>query len=169
VPVLLYTLAGRVTESCTAQLYHLKEANGERTLDLRRKGGKGRVWPLPERLCDLIDVATADRTTGSLLLDDDDKPMDRHGIDRLLTRLGKQAGVLSGRDLTPHVLRASKLTHMHDARTPVEEIQEYADHAAIETTLRYIRRRDSSARRRLHAAAAVAVYDRLVDRFTASP
>jgi integrase len=167
VPVLLYTLAGRVTESCTAQLYHLKEANGERTLDLRRKGGKGRVWPLPDRLCDLIDVATTDRTDGPLLLDDQGRPMDRHAIDRLLTRLGKQAGVLSGRDLTPHVLRASKLTHMHDAGTAIEEIQEYADHAAVETTLRYIRRRDSSARRRLHAAAAVAVYDRLVDRFTA--
>jgi integrase len=166
VPVLLYTLAGRVSEAVVAQLHHLKEANDQRTLDLRRKGGKGRVWPLPERLCDLIDVATADRTTGALLLDDDDKPMDRHAIDRLLTRLGKQAGVLPGRDLTPHVLRASKLTHMHDAHTPVEEIQEYADHAAIETTLRYIRRRDSGERRRKHAAAAVAVYDHLVDRFT---
>ena len=31
----------------------------------------------------------------------------------------------------------------------VEEIQEYADHAAIETTLRYIRRRDDSARKEL--------------------
>lgn len=168
VPVLLYTLAGRVTESCTAQLHHLKEANGERTLDLRRKGGKGRVWPLPARLCDLIDVATANRTDGPLLLDDQDRPMDRHAIDRLLTRLGKQAGVLSGRDLTPHVLRASKLTHMHDAGVPIEEIQEYADHAAVETTLRYIRRRDSSARRRQHATAAVAVYDSLVDRFTSA-
>lgn len=168
VPVLIYTLAGRVTECCTAQLHHLKTVNGERKLDLRRKGGKGRVWPLPDRLCDLIDVATADRTTGSLLLDDDDKPMDRHAVDRLLNRLGVAAGVLPDRDLTPHVLRSSKLTHMHDASTPVEEIQEYADHAAIETTLRYIRRRDSSARKAKHAAAAVAVYDQLVDRFVPS-
>lgn len=36
---------------------------------------------------------------------------------------------------------------------------------AIETTLRYIRRRDDSARKAKHAAAAVAVYDHLVDRF----
>lgn len=165
VPVLIYTLAGRVSECCTAQLHHLKTIGGQRKLDLSRKGGKGRVWPLPERLCALIDVATADRTEGPLLLDDDDRGMDRHAVDRLLNRLGKQAGVLGGRDLTPHVLRASKLTHMHDADTPVEEIQEYADHAAIETTLRYIRRRDSSARKAKHAAAAVAVYDRLVDRF----
>lgn len=165
VVVLIYTLAGRVTECCTAQLHHLKTVGGVRKLDLSRKGGKGRSWPLPDRLCDLIDVATADRKNGPLLLDDDDRPMDRHGVDRLLNRLGKEAGVLPGRDLTPHVLRASKLTHMHDAGTPVEEIQEYADHAAIETTLRYIRRRDDSARKAKHAAAAVKVYDHLVDRF----
>lgn len=165
VPVLIYTLAGRVTECCTAQLHHLKTVGGVRKLDLSRKGGKGRVWPLPERLCALIDVAARGRETGPLLLDDDDQPMDRHAIGRLLGRLGTQAGVLPGRDLTPHVLRASKLTHMHDAGVPVEEIQEYADHAAIETTLRYVRRRDDSARKARHAAAAVAVYDHLVDRF----
>ncbi|GAA3155560.1 tyrosine-type recombinase/integrase [Streptomyces rectiviolaceus] len=166
VPVLIYTLAGRVTECCVAGLHHLKSLDGHRNLDLRRKGGKGRVWPLPDRLCALIDVATAGRSEGPILLDDQDRPMDRHSVDRLLTRLGKQAGVLPGRDLTPHVLRASKLTHMHDAGTPVEEIQEYADHAAIETTLRYIRRRKSTALKAKHAAAAVAVYDHLVDRFT---
>ncbi|WP_030188211.1 tyrosine-type recombinase/integrase [Streptomyces violaceorubidus] len=165
VPVLIYTLAGRVTECCTAQLEHLKKTGGKRRLDLSRKGGKGRVWPLPNRLCDLIDVATAGRDSGTLLLTDDDRPMDRHAVDRLLNRLGEEAGVLPGRDLTPHVLRASKLTHMHDAGHPVEEIQEYADHAAIETTLRYIRRRDDAARKAKHAAAAAAVYDHLVDRF----
>jgi integrase len=165
IPVLIYTLAGRVTECCTAHLGQLKTVGGVRKLDLSRKGGKGRSWPLPDRLCALIDVATGSRTTGPLLLDDNDRPMDRHAVDRLLNRLGKESGALPGRDLTPHVLRASKLTHMHDAGSPVEEIQEYADHAAIETTLRYIRRRDDSARKARHAAAAVAVYDHLVDRF----
>lgn len=165
VPVLIYTLAGRVTECCTAQLAQLKTVGGVRRLDLSRKGGKGRSWPLPDKLCALIDVATDGRESGELILDDDDRPMDRHAVDRLLNRLGKEAGVLPGRELTPHVLRASKLTHMHDAESPVEEIQEYADHAAIETTLRYIRRRDDSARKAKHAAAAVKVYDHLVDRF----
>lgn len=165
VPVLIYTLAGRVSECCAAGLHHLKTVNGERKLDLRRKGGKGRVFALPDRLCALIDVAVEGRTGGPLLLDDEDRPMDRHAVDRLLNRLGRTAGVLPGRDLTPHVLRASKLTHMHDAGVPVEEIREYADHAHIETTLRYIRSRDTDALKAKHAAAAVAVYDHLVDRF----
>uniref|UniRef100_UPI0004C08A3E tyrosine-type recombinase/integrase n=1 Tax=Streptomyces capuensis TaxID=1464056 RepID=UPI0004C08A3E len=152
-------------ECCTAHLYHLKTVGGERKLDLRRKGGKGRIWTIPDRLGLLIDVCTEGRAEGPILLDDNDVPMDRHAVDRLLTRLGRAADVLPDRDLTPHVLRASKLTHMHDAGVPVEEIQEYADHAAIETTLRYIRRRESGARKAKHAAAAVAVYDHLVDRF----
>ncbi|MGW2080602.1 tyrosine-type recombinase/integrase [Streptomyces sp. NPDC001939] len=165
VPVLIYTLAGRVTELCTAQMHHLKSHDGKRQLDLRREGGKGRVWPLPDSLSELIDVAAAGRSEGPLLVDDEDRPMDRHSVDRLLTRLGRLAGVLADRDLTPHVLRASKLTHMHDAGTNLEEIQDYADHASIETTVRYMRRRDSSVMEGFRAQAAVVVYDHLVDRF----
>lgn len=165
IPALIYTLAGRVSECCTAGLHNLQEEGGQRKLDLRRKGGKGRVFVLPPRLCELLDVATEDRISGPLLLDDKDQPMDRHGVDRMLNRLGQAAGVLPGREVTPHVLRASKLTHMHDAGVPLEEIQRYADHAQIQTTLRYIRQRDDEALKAKHAAAAVAVYDRLVDRF----
>lgn len=165
VPVLIYTLAGRVSECCTASLHSLQEEGGQRKLDLRRKGGKGRVFTLPPRLCELLDVAISDRTTGPLLLDDQDRPMDRHSVDRMLNRLGQAADVLPGREVTPHVLRASKLTHMHDEGVALEDIQQYADHAHIQTTLRYIRQRDDEALKAKHAAAAVKVYDHLVDRF----
>jgi len=165
VPALIYTLAGRVSECCTAGLHNVKHEGDQRKLDLRRKGGKGRVFVLPPKLCGLMDLATGERASGALLLDDNDQPMDRHGVDRLLNRLGRQAHVLPDRDVTPHVLRASKLTHMHDEGVPLEEIQEYADHAHIETTLRYIRRRGGEVLKAKHAAAAVKVYDHLVDRF----
>jgi site-specific recombinase XerD len=165
VPALIYTLAGRVSECCTAGLHNLRTEGDQRKLDLRRKGGKGRIFALPSRLCSLMDIAIADRASGLLLLDDNDQPMDRHGVDRLLNRLGQAAGVLPGRDVTPHVLRASKLTHMHDEGVPLEEIQQYADHAHVQTTLRYIRKRDDEALKAKHAAAAVKVYDHLVDRF----
>jgi integrase len=165
VPVLIYTLAGRVSECCNAGIHDIKSVGGECKLDLTRKGGKGREFTLPPRLCDLADVAFEGRTSGPLFLDDDGRPMDRFAVDRLLNRLGRLAGVLPGRELTPHVLRGSKLTHMYDAGVAPDDIRRYADHAHVSTTMRYIRRRDDSKLKKKHAAAAVAVYDHLVDRW----
>jgi integrase len=165
VPVLIYTLAGRVSECCEAGLHHIKSVGGECKLDLTRKGGKGRAFTLPSLLCELGARCWQGRAEGPLLLDDDDRPMDRRAVARLLNRLGREAGVLPGRDLTPHVLRASKLTHMYDEGVPPDDIRRFADHSHIATTMRYIRRRDDEALKREHAAAAVKVYEGLVDRF----
>ncbi|MFD8226950.1 tyrosine-type recombinase/integrase [Streptomyces massasporeus] len=165
VPVLIYTLAGRVSECCAAGRRHMKPVGGECKLDLTRKGGKGRAFTLPPLLCDLGAVCWDGAVHDALLLDDDGHPMDRHAVDRLLNRLGRAAGVLPGRDLTPHVLRASKLTHMYDQGVKPDDIRRYADHSHISTTMRYIRRRDDEALKRTHAAAAVHVYEGLVDRF----
>lgn len=172
VPVLIYTLAGRVSECCEAGMHNLTSVGGECKLDLTRKGGKGRKFTLPPLLCELGARCWGDRESGPLLMDDDDRPMDRHAVDRLLNRLGRAASVLPGRDLTPHVLRASKLTHMYDqgvkakdGKPTPDDIRRFADHSHIATTMRYIRRRDDEALKREHAAAAVHVYEGLVDRF----
>jgi integrase len=166
---LIYTLAGRVSECCKARIGHLRSTSEGRFLSLFRKRGKDKPWSIPEELWTLIAAATAGRTEGTILLGSNGQPMDRHAVDTLLTRLGKRAGVLGGRDLTPHVLRASRLTHMHDKKVPVTEIQEYADHTDISTTMRYIRMRDVSRRRAEHARSAVGFYAHLVDRFSDNP
>ena len=98
VPVLISTLAGRVSECCAAGIHDMESVGGECKLDLRRKGGKGRVFILPGRLCEPADVAFDGRAFGPLLLDDDGAPMDRYAVDRLLNRLGRQAEVLPGRE-----------------------------------------------------------------------
>ena len=67
--------------------------------------------------------------------------------------------------MTPRVLRASTLTHMYGGGTAPDDIRRYADHSAIATTMRYIRRRDDDRLKREHAAAAVKVYDQLVSRW----
>jgi DNA-binding transcriptional LysR family regulator len=64
-------------------------------LDLTRKGGKGRQWPLPVQLCELFDVVLDGRMSGPLLLDTNGERLDRHDVDRLLTRLGHRAHVLT--------------------------------------------------------------------------
>jgi integrase len=167
VPALLYTLAGRVSECCAAQIEDMKQSEDGYTLNLRRKGGKGRSPILPDDLRSLILVATEGRTSGPILTGPNGEGMDRHAVDAVMTRLGKKAGVLSGREATPHVARASRLTHMHDEGVPIGEIQEYADHEDISTTLRYIRMRDESLRKARHARAASAVYSHLTNRFLA--
>lgn len=170
VVTLIYTLAGRVTECCKARISDLIPVDGKMRLDITRKRSKERGWPIPADLQKLIDVNIAGRAkTEFLLLDDRGEPMDRHAVGRMLARLGKRAGVLPGRELSPHILRASRLTHMHDEGEKLEEIQEYADHASIVTTQRYVRLRQVAERRARHAEAAAKVYSGLIDRFTQSP
>ncbi|MFE3205775.1 tyrosine-type recombinase/integrase [Embleya sp. NPDC059237] len=162
---LVYTLAGRVSETCEADVHALQYRNGGKVLRLRRKGDKVTDFPLPPRVLTLFDVVLDGRTHGPLLLDAEGRRLDRFDVDRLLTRLGKRAGVLPGRDLTPHVLRACRLTHMHDDGVDLDEIREYADHQNVATTLLYVRRRDDGTKRAAHAQAAVPLYDHLIDRW----
>lgn len=196
VVLLTYTLAGRVSELCTADLSALQNRGRTCRLDLTRKGGKVRVFTLPPELCELLDDVLAGRSSGPLLLRADGRPYTRHDVDQLLTRLGHKARVLTCpdaykrygrrrpadgeepkarhsfrtcrrcRDVTPHVLRASKLTHMHDAGVPLEEIQQYADHADPATTLGYIRQRDDEAIKARNAQASVDLYRHVLDRWT---
>ncbi|MEV6679450.1 tyrosine-type recombinase/integrase [Streptomyces erythrochromogenes] len=194
VVLLTYTIAGRVAELCTADLSALEDRGRTCRLNLTRKGGKKRVFTIPPELCELLDEVLAGRTSGRLLLRADGRPYDRDSVDQMLTRLGRRARVLtcaaaySGRgrrrkedadkprhsfrsctrcrDVTPHVLRASKLTHMHDAGVPLEEIQQFADHADPATTLGYIRQRDDEGLKARNAAASVDLYRHVLDRWT---
>lgn len=165
VPALIYTVAGRVSECCAADLRDIRNTGNQRKLDLRRKGGKGSSFALPPILCDLVDAVASGRTEGPILVTPEGTPLDRHGVDRLLNRLGREAGVLPGRDLTPHVLRASRLTHMYDNGVDNDEIRRFADHAHMSTTMRYIRRRDDDLLKARHAGQAAQVYGSLVERW----
>lgn len=162
VVVLLYTLAGRVGEMCDAQLGAVRPTpTGGVALDLTRKEDKKRLLPLPPLVADLLRRHTAGRTAGPLLLDAAGAPLDRHDVKRMLARLGRGARVLPGRAVTPHVLRASRITHMLDANVPLEEVQAYADHADPATTVGYRERRQAARRNARLAADGARVFSRL--------
>lgn len=55
--------------------------------------------------------------------------------------MGRHAGVLPGRNVTPHVMRASHITHMLDAKVPLAEVQQFADHGNPATGVGYWERR----------------------------
>jgi site-specific recombinase XerD len=144
--LLLYTLAGRVSEMCALDVGKRIVRPGRVSLDLTRKGGKERVLPLSATVAGLLELHVGERAAGPLLADDQGRPVDRFAVDRVLTRLGRRAGVLGGRDVTPHVMRASRITHMIDAGEPLAEIQAFADHADPSTTIGYFTRRKAAER-----------------------
>ena len=185
VVLLLYTLAGRVTEMVAADVDKRIERGRRSYLDVTRKEHKERILPLPTTVAELLDAHTAGRTEDALLLDAEGQRLDRHDIARLLTRLGRKARVLTCpavdkaghafarckvcRKLTPHVLRASRITHMLDAGEPLAEVQAFADHDNPATTVGYWNRRKKGERNAAHVDAAEALFGGIADRFRPAP
>lgn len=179
--LLLYTLAGRVSEMCAANVTDRIERGRRSYLDVTRKEHKERILPLPVTVAELLDAHTAGCTEGPLLLDSDGRRLDRHDIARLLTRLGRKARVLTCpavdepghafarckvcRKVTPHVLRASRITHMLDDHVDLAEVQAFADHDNPATTVGYWKRRNKGQRNAAHVDAAEALFDGIADRF----
>ncbi|MFE7229869.1 tyrosine-type recombinase/integrase [Streptomyces sp. NPDC057596] len=165
VVLLLYILAGRVSEMCAADRDKLVVLGGRQHLDLTRKGGKKRVLPLSASVADLLALHIGDRKSGPLLAMPDGERVDRFEVDRIVTRLGRRAGVLLGRDLTPHVLRASRITHMIDDKEPLAEVQAFADHSDPATTIGYFTRRQASERNGRIVDEADAMFTRVAARW----
>lgn len=179
--LLLYTLAGRVSEMVAADVNKRIERGRRSYLDVTRKKAKPRILPLPITVAELLDAHATDRTEGPLLLDADGRRLDRHDIARLLTRLGRKARVLTCpavdkpghafarckvcRKLTPHVLRASRITHMLDDHVDLAEVQAFADHDNPATTVGYWKRRNKGQRNAAHVDAAEALFIGIADRF----
>lgn len=147
---LLYVLAGRVTEICAADVTDRIERGRRSFLDVTRKEHKQRILPLPTVCAELLDRHVGGRTRGPLLLDRKGDRLDRHDVARITARMGRHAGVLPGRSLTPHVWRASRITHMLDAQVPLAEVQEFADHDDPATTVGYWDRRRKGQRTARH-------------------
>jgi site-specific recombinase XerD len=164
---LLYTLAGRVSEMCAADMSARVERGRRSYIDLTRKEEKERLLPLPVTVAELLDAHTEGREDGPLLLDSEGRRLDRHDVARLLARLGRKAGVLPGRKLTPHVLRASRITHMLDAEVPLAEVQAFADHDNPATTVGYWNRRNKGQRNAAHVDAGEAVFADVVPQYRA--
>ncbi|MFJ3094638.1 tyrosine-type recombinase/integrase [Streptomyces hydrogenans] len=171
---LLYALAGRVTEMCAADVTDLVRRSGRVCVDVTRKEAKERVLPLPAAVAEMLLGHVASRTEGPLLTGGDGNRLTRHHVDRVLTRLGHHARILTCpdaytgrgrskagkedrprhsfrtckvcRDVTPHVLRASRITHMLDDGVPLAEVQAFADHDNPATTVGYWNRRNTAQR-----------------------
>ncbi|MFE7531108.1 tyrosine-type recombinase/integrase [Kitasatospora sp. NPDC057542] len=180
---LLYTLAGRVGEMCAADVTSRIERGRRSYLNVTRKEAKERILPLGVALAERLDAHTAGRTDGPLLLDAASNRLDPSDVDRILTRLGHRARVLTCpdtdrppgpgrerhafkrcercRDVTPHILRASRITHLLDDGVDLVEVQAFADHDNPATTVGYRERRQIHARNAALVDAGSALFEGL--------
>jgi integrase/recombinase XerD len=100
-----------------------------------------------------VDLATADRSEGPILLSTTGSRMDRHPATRRPRALAVRAGDQLPR-MHPHMLRHTYVTTMLDAAVPLRNVQIAARHADPRTTMRYDRARKNLDRHPNYILAA---------------
>ncbi len=114
----------RVSEAVGADIEHLGQDRGHRTLTITRKGGKAVTIPLAPRTARVIDLAVGERTDGPVFLAADGRRLDRHGAGRIIHNTARRAGI--AKTVTPRTLRHAFITAALDAGVPLRDVQQAA-------------------------------------------
>lgn len=149
---LLFTDALRVSEITGATLADITSEGRRLWLTVTRKGGQRERVPLDPAVAELLDAYQAQRPpwTGegavTLISDREGDHLDRHDVGRMLRRLARRAGIPRPETVGPHSMRASAITDQVERGKPVTEVQGFAGHADVRTTMGYVERRDADGR-----------------------
>lgn len=152
VVALLTTDGLRVSELCAADDADVTDQGHRLWLWVTRKGGHRVRLPLDPVVADLLDRYRAERPPAvegegePLIRDATGRRIDRHDVTRLLRRVARAAGIPDPGTVTPHSLRASAISHLVRAKRPVTEIQRWAGHADVSTTMVYVDALDADDR-----------------------
>lgn len=138
VAMTMYGAGLRVAEACALQVTDIDAARG--LIHIRSgKGGRERhVMLAASLLASLRSYWGAMRPPRPYLFPGPDprKPVDPRSVREAI----KAATITSGitKKITPHVLRHSFATHLHELGTDVITIQRLLGHASVRTTMRYV-------------------------------
>lgn len=142
----------RIGECLSANVEDLSMQRGYRTLTLpHRKGSKVATLSLAVRTAWAVELATAGRTTGPLLLGREGDRLHEASARRRLRRLCRQLGI---RSYTPHGLRHAFVTLALDAGVPERDIIDSTSHSDTRMLRYYDRNRGGIERNATHAVAA---------------
>lgn len=138
---LLYATGVRVSELCSVAMNDLELDLG--VIRVTGKGNKQRLVPVGKEALAAISAylsgARANLLRGRcsqyLFVTARGDKLDRKSFWKLLTELGKRAGIFHG--LTPHVIRHSFATHMVERGADLRSVQTMLGHADISTTQIY--------------------------------
>lgn len=150
VVALLATTGLRVSELCDASDSDVIAEQGRAWLWVTRKGGRRQRVPVDPAAAELLDRYRAERPPAvegePLIRDAAGRRIDRHDVTRLLRRVARAAGLPRPERVTPHALRASGITALVVTGRPVTEVQQWAGHSQVTTTMVYVEARGRDAR-----------------------
>lgn len=150
---LLGTNALRISEACQINIHEMgRDEFGYVTVSFIGKGSKPATVPLSMPVMRAVELATAGRTEGPLLLTAYGNRMNRATACRIIRRCAASAKVKT--DISPHSLRRSAATILLQQGTPLREVQLLLRHASADTTAIYDRALGNSDRSATHRLAS---------------
>lgn len=136
---LLTEVGLRISEALDADVEHLADLRGHRTITVVGKGRKRRTVTIPPDAWHRVDAYLDGRTEGPLFLTEaGDRRWVRTDAYRAIRRFGNRHGVR----LHPHKLRHTNGTLSADAGESIDRIAANLGHANLNTTRIYLAARD---------------------------
>lgn len=143
----------RVGELCAIQIEDLGREGGYHTVKVvREKSHEPAVIPLSPRTSWAVEQTMWGRKSGPLFMMHGEIPMDRRGVDRVVKRLAKKAGI--DKRISPHSLRHTFITLALDAGVSVRNVRNSVGHADDRMVAYYDRNRESLTLNATHMVSA---------------
>ncbi len=127
----LYSSGLRVSEICTARVEEIDFSRG-RGYVRDGKGGKDRLFFLGKDLSLSLKEFVGQRQTGFVFENKNGHRLSERNIQKIISTTARRAGIM--KHVTPHKLRHSFATHLHDSGVSIRTIQELLGHSNLQTT-----------------------------------
>lgn len=131
---LMAMLGLRVSAACRARIEDVTvDSSGGRHLRVLEKNPRIHTTRVPGEVWEILQAAIGDRTEGPIVLRRNGTEQDRAGAYRWIRALAEKAGL--PKNIHPHSLRRSIIAILLDSGERAEDVQRFAGHADIRTTL----------------------------------
>ena len=130
----LYSSGLRVSEICGVRIEEIDFSSGKGYIR-DGKGGKDRLFFLGKELCSELQRHLGMMDRGFVFANSKSERLSERNVQKLVKGAAKRAGLT--KKVTPHKLRHSFATHLHDNGVSIRTIQELLGHSNLATTENY--------------------------------
>ncbi len=128
---LLYSSGLRVSELCQLKVEEI-DFNSGKGYVRKGKGGKDRLFFMGKSLSTDLKTYVSSRESGHLFINNVGSSLSERNVQKIVSGAAKRGGI--NKKVTPHKLRHSFATHLHDSGTSIRTIQELLGHSNLQTT-----------------------------------